>query len=58
MFDLARADGAPRVTCEVNVDPPNPVSMAFHHASAFVEVGRQVNYGGAVTVALLSRELE
>ena len=30
VFDLARADGAPRVTCEVNVDPPNPVSSAFH----------------------------
>jgi predicted GNAT superfamily acetyltransferase len=58
VFDLARAEGAPRVTCEVNVDPPNPVSMAFHHAAGFVEVGRQVNYGGAVTVALLSAELE
>jgi predicted GNAT superfamily acetyltransferase len=57
VFDLARAEGAPRVTCEVNVDPPNPVSMAFHASMGFVEVGRQVNYGGAITVALLSLEL-
>lgn len=58
VFDLAREEGAPRVTCEVNVDPPNPVSMAFHASMGFVEVGRQVNYGGAVTVALLSVELD
>ncbi len=57
VVELARAEGSPRVTCEVNVDPPNPVSMAFHRASGFVEVGRQTNYGGAVTVALLSLDL-
>jgi predicted GNAT superfamily acetyltransferase len=28
------------VVCEVNFDPPNPVSDAFHEALGFVEVGR------------------
>jgi hypothetical protein len=28
------------VCCEVNFDPPNPASDAFHEALGFVEVGR------------------
>ena len=39
-FAAARAAGAPVVCCEVNVDPPNPGSDAFHAALDFVEVGR------------------
>jgi predicted GNAT superfamily acetyltransferase len=27
---IAAANGDQRITCEVNVDPPNPESMAFH----------------------------
>jgi hypothetical protein len=30
----------PRVCCEVNIDPPNPVSDAFHAALGFAEIGR------------------
>lgn len=55
VFDVARSDDARRVTCEVNVVPPNPVSMAFHASLGFTEVGRQVNPGG--TVALLCADL-
>ena len=54
VFDHAAQAGAPRVTCEVNVDPPNPVSLAFHSSLGFAEVGRQSNYGGEVTVAFMS----
>ena len=32
----------PRLACEINVDPPNPVSLRFHQKQGFVEVGRQV----------------
>ncbi len=53
VFDHARGSGAPIVTAEVNVEPPNPVSTAFHQQWGFVEVGRQETYGGSVTVALL-----
>ena len=34
-----RAAGHERVVCEVNADPPNPVSDAFHAALGFAEVG-------------------
>jgi predicted GNAT superfamily acetyltransferase len=53
--DAARADGASEITCEVNVRPPNPGSLAFHARLGFVEVGRQETKGGATEVALLAR---
>jgi hypothetical protein len=40
-FAAARAAGAPVVCCEVNTDPPNPGSDAFHAALGFGEVGRR-----------------
>jgi len=54
VFLLARADGRAEVTCEVNVDPPNPGSLAFHSRLGFVEVGRQGTKGDSVRVALLA----
>jgi predicted GNAT superfamily acetyltransferase len=50
----ARADGATEITCEVNVRPPNPGSLAFHARLGFVEVGRQETKGGTTEVALLA----
>lgn len=44
------------LTCEVNVRPPNPSSMAFHHAFGFTELARQETECGAKTVSLLVRE--
>jgi predicted GNAT superfamily acetyltransferase len=52
--DEARRVGAPEVLCEVNVEPPNPGSLAFHTRLGFVEVGRQKTHGGENTVALLA----
>lgn len=52
--DAARADGATEITCEVNVRPPNPGSLAFHTRLGFTEVGRQVTKGGSTEVALLA----
>ena len=52
--EAARADGATEITCEVNLRPPNPGSLAFHSRLGFVEVGRQVTKGGATEVALLA----
>lgn len=40
LFAAARAAGHDRVACEVNTDPPNPGSDAFHAALGFAEVGR------------------
>ena len=35
----ARAAGHDHIVCEVNLDPPNPGSLAFHATMGFVAVG-------------------
>ncbi|WP_168200435.1 GNAT family N-acetyltransferase [Protaetiibacter larvae] len=57
VFEAARARGASEVTCEVNVQPPNPGSLAFHATLGFRELGRQSTKGGAFVVALLAAEV-
>lgn len=54
VFEEARRSGAAEVLCEVNLEPPNPGSLAFHTRLGFVEVGRQQTHGGENTVALLA----
>lgn len=55
LFAAARAAGHTRIVCEVNSDPPNPASDAFHARLGFAEVGSAVLPGGAKTVRYLSR---
>ena len=57
LFEHAVRMGHERVVCEVNLDPPNPASDAFHAAFGFVEVGRGMLGGGSKTVRYLSRML-
>jgi uncharacterized protein len=57
LFEHAVAAGHDRVVCEVNTQPPNPASDAFHDALRFVEVGTASVYGGSRTVRYLSRAL-
>ena len=57
LFDKARAGGHTLVTCEVNADPPNPASDAFHAALGFGEVGQAALRGGDKTVRYFAREL-
>lgn len=40
LIDAAIAAGHETLACEVNFDPPNPVSDAFHAAFGFREIGR------------------
>jgi predicted GNAT superfamily acetyltransferase len=56
LFDAARAAGHERVVCEVNSDPPNPASDAFHAALGFTPVGEALLENGK-TVTYLSLEL-
>jgi predicted GNAT superfamily acetyltransferase len=57
LFERARDAGHDVIVCEVNIDPPNPGSDAFHAALGFVEVGRAAIYDGAKTVRYLARAL-
>jgi predicted GNAT superfamily acetyltransferase len=52
----ARLRSVPRIVCEVNLEPPNPQSLAFHAARGFVEVGRLRVTDGRF-VALLECEI-
>ncbi len=57
MFNRAVEAGHDRVVCEVNIQPPNPASDAFHAALGFVEVGTADVYDGSRTVRYLSKAL-
>jgi uncharacterized protein len=48
--DEARAYG--RLVCEVNTQPPNPASLAFHSARGYAEVGHLSHGPDKVTVML------
>jgi predicted GNAT superfamily acetyltransferase len=55
LFAAAAHAGHSLVGCEVNVEPPNPVSDAFHEALGFSEVGRAAIHDGAKLVRYLVR---
>lgn len=55
-FERARADGHNLACCEINLDPPNPESDAFHAAMGFAEVGQAVLDNGKA-VRYLTRSL-
>jgi predicted GNAT superfamily acetyltransferase len=48
VFARAVRDAVPVVTCEFDVEPPNPASARFHANHGFAEVGRQALPGGKV----------
>ena len=57
LFERARAAGHTLVTCEVNADPPNPASDAFHARLGFAEVGQARLKGGDKAVRYFAREV-
>ena len=58
VFERAAELELPLVTCEVNLDPPNPRSLAFHKRLGFRQIGTQLTKNNSTRVALLSREVE
>ena len=57
LFEHASRTGHTHVVCEVNADPPNPVSDAFHAALGFAPVGAATIQGGGKTVRYFCRAL-
>ncbi|SDR23997.1 GNAT family N-acetyltransferase [Pseudovibrio sp. Tun.PSC04-5.I4] len=57
LFQFARAQGYERVVCEVNSDPPNPVSDAFHASLGFEVVGEAMLEGKGKTVRYMEKAL-
>ncbi|HEX2175693.1 MAG TPA: GNAT family N-acetyltransferase [Nocardioidaceae bacterium] len=58
IYDAAESDAAAlgRLTCEVNAEPPNEASLAFHAHRGYVEAGRLAQDSGKVT-AMFVKEL-
>ena len=46
-----------QAVCEVDIDPPNPASDAFHAALGFTEIGRAILPDRRKTVRYLARDL-
>lgn len=57
LFTAARFAGHERIVCEVNADPPNPASDAFHASLGFEEVGAAIIHGGKKSVRYFERKL-
>jgi predicted GNAT superfamily acetyltransferase len=45
--------GLVRIGCEVNIQPPNPASLAFHTRIGFRDIGRQAFVPGRKEVVYL-----
>lgn len=52
---FAARTGAPWLTCEFDIEPPNPASMRFHERAGFREVGTQTIGGGKKRVSLQAK---
>jgi hypothetical protein len=56
LFAAASDAGHDRIVCEVNVEPPNPTSDAFHARLGFTEIG-QADLASGKVVRYLSKAL-
>lgn len=57
LFDHAARAGHDMIACEVNEDPPNPASDAFHAALGFTVAGQAQIHGGKKSVRYFTRSL-
>jgi uncharacterized protein len=57
LFREAEAAGHVRAVCEVNIDPPNEGSLAFHRSMGFLALADVELKGGSKRVRYLVKEL-
>lgn len=57
LVSTARTHGHGHICCEINIEPPNPASDAFHSALDFYEVGQAVLGNSGKHVRYLAKEL-
>ncbi|HEX7916428.1 GNAT family N-acetyltransferase [Rudaea sp.] len=57
LLAFARTAGVETLTCEFDLDPPNPASAKFHARCGFREVGTQWLGGGKKQVSLQARSI-
>lgn len=57
LLAAAKRSGHDRVVCEVNVQPPNPASEAFHLAMGFEAIGQATIQNGTKTVRYFEKSL-
>ncbi len=56
LFSTRARNGIKAITCEYNIEPPNPASQRFHEKFGFKELGRQWVAGGTKLVSLQARQ--
>lgn len=57
IFEYAKTKGILRITAEINIEPPNIVSLKFHQKFNFEEVGKHFSKDGKKLLSLQSSEL-
>jgi uncharacterized protein len=57
LFDYARREKIPLITCEINIVPPNQRSLAFHARHGFRETGIRLATDGRKQVSMQIAEL-
>ncbi len=58
LFAFTRSSGVSLVTCEFDLEPPNPTSQRFHERFGFKEVGTQTYGPAKKLVSLRAVDLE
>ena len=57
LSNFAHRVDAVRLVCEINIDPPNPASMAFHKKWNFKEIGTEYRDNAHRKIAMMVAEL-
>ncbi|HMM65495.1 MAG TPA: GNAT family N-acetyltransferase [Dokdonella sp.] len=52
LFDFARSLGVDHITCEYNIEPPNPASRIFHDRFGFTELDTRLVGDGSKRVSM------